>query len=1103
MSFDGFISYSHAADGRLAPAVQHGLHHLAKPWHRRRALWIFRDQTGLSVTPALWSSIQRALDGSEWFVLLASPEAARSPWVNREIEHWIATKPAGRILPVVTDGKWQWDTARGDLTADSTAVPDALRGAFAEEPLYLDLRWARDERLLSLQHAPFREAIAQLAAPMHGVSKDELEGEDVRQHRRAHRLRRVAVAALAVLTVLASMAGLLAQHNADRATASAVEARRQQEVASQQRGNAERSAEEAQRQEANARTQEARARAASTERKRQEQRARQQQGVAERAAKEADRQLKNARRQQQLARRSQQLAGEQQAVAREQSALAQQSARETARQKIIAEQQQRLAAEATAATEQQKRIAQRQQRMAEEATAEARRQEAVARENERRAKAAAEEARRQEKNAAQQKRIAIGRRLLNQAKATVGYDPGTALRLGIAAQQIQPGAEASNELAGLVSSTRRLGTAGNALNFSYGPDDLLAVVESDFSAALWTVADRARPVRLAPLGDMFVGQPVFSPDGRTLAILGDRDFEPILFDISDPARPTQLTALSAPMAAFLTFSPDGRTLASVTLDGEWTLWDMADRTKPAVLTTQTKGYRAPITFSPDSRTLVTAGAPGTVWDISDRTAPVEVGTLEGDWRRIAFSPTRPLLATIDGGQNLALWHLDKPAKPRKFSTTAANSYDATFSRDGLTLATSGADGTARLWDMTDNAPVHMTDLTDHSGFKEALDFSPDSRLLVTTGTTGTLSLWTVEAHGAPKIIGRATGAGLSAKAATLTPNGRRLTTAHFEGTATAWDLSDPAAPVQIATARIAPEYVSKVAVSGDGTIVASTGWEPDAPVRLTDLSDPGTPKPLGTLPTDHDRVGLSFSPYENTLAVSTGFDVELWDLTDRLHPARLAVLTADDFDLVSAIAFTRDGTTVAVATNRTITLFDLTDPAQPARAGVLRGHSDAVSTMAFSPDGRTLATGSADRTAALWNVAAGTRPRRQAILTGHGSAVWSVAFAPDGHTLATGTQDEAAALWDVTDPSVPVRVATLKRTDLKSDFLFFHPDGRTLTTAGTTYSSKRAAVWDYSALNDLRADPATRACTVVGTGFNRDEWAAYIPEVSYRPTCTR
>src|SRR3954471_19433540 len=120
MPFHGFISYSHAADGQLAPAIQRGLHRMAKPWHRRRALWIFRDQTGLAVTPTLWTSIQEALDGSEHFVLLASPEAARSPWVNREIEHWVATKSPDYILPVVTDGDWRWDPDTRDFTADST-----------------------------------------------------------------------------------------------------------------------------------------------------------------------------------------------------------------------------------------------------------------------------------------------------------------------------------------------------------------------------------------------------------------------------------------------------------------------------------------------------------------------------------------------------------------------------------------------------------------------------------------------------------------------------------------------------------------------------------------------------------------------------------------------------------------------------------------------------------------------------------------------------------------------------------------------------------------------------------------------------------------------
>src|SRR4051794_17376332 len=290
MTFDGFISYSHAADGRLAPAVQRGLHRLAKPWHRRRALWIFRDQTGLAVTPGLWSSIQTAMDGSEYFVLLASPEAAQSLWVNREIEHWLATKSADQILAVVTDGEWAWDETLGDFSEDSTAVPAALRGVFAEEPIFLDLRWARGREQLTLQHSRFRDAIAQLAAPMHGVSKDELEGEDVRQHRRARRLRLGAAVTLVVLAMLASMTGLSAGRNAERARNAAAEALRQQQVADSQRDSAERSAQEASRQEELARQEQARASQASVAADQSEQLAEQQQKLADQAASEAKRQ---------------------------------------------------------------------------------------------------------------------------------------------------------------------------------------------------------------------------------------------------------------------------------------------------------------------------------------------------------------------------------------------------------------------------------------------------------------------------------------------------------------------------------------------------------------------------------------------------------------------------------------------------------------------------------------------------------------------------------------------------------------------------------------------------------------------------------------------
>lgn len=85
--FDAFISYSHRADGLFAAAFQRDLERFAKPWYQIRSLRVFRDDTNLSPGP-LKASIERALADSEWLILLACPESAGSPWVNKEVEWW-------------------------------------------------------------------------------------------------------------------------------------------------------------------------------------------------------------------------------------------------------------------------------------------------------------------------------------------------------------------------------------------------------------------------------------------------------------------------------------------------------------------------------------------------------------------------------------------------------------------------------------------------------------------------------------------------------------------------------------------------------------------------------------------------------------------------------------------------------------------------------------------------------------------------------------------------------------------------------------------------------------------------------------------------------
>lgn len=210
--YDAFISYGHAADGQLAPALQKGLQSFAKPWYRLRALRIFRDATGLSVAPELWNAIEAALARSRHFVLLASPGAAQSKWVAQEVRWWLTHRSVGHFLIVLTDGELVWDSAAGDFDwLKTNALPRELQKVFPKEPLHLDLRWAKSRSNLSLRRPDFADAVARLAATLRGISLDEIIGEEVRQHHATMRLVRgvgLAVLGMAAASILAAFLAL-------------------------------------------------------------------------------------------------------------------------------------------------------------------------------------------------------------------------------------------------------------------------------------------------------------------------------------------------------------------------------------------------------------------------------------------------------------------------------------------------------------------------------------------------------------------------------------------------------------------------------------------------------------------------------------------------------------------------------------------------------------------------------------------------------------------------------------------------------------------------------------------------------------------------------
>jgi hypothetical protein len=200
---DAFISYNHF-DHALAKALEEGMERLAKPLLSLRAIDVFRDETGLAANPDLWAGIIDHLTGTKWLVLLACPEWAGSYWCGREALWWIENHSPERILIVLIGGEIAWDRERNDFDwSVTTALNEGLSGRFHEEPLYVDLRWARGQDGLTLSNLQFRDAVLNLSATIRGIAKDKLDGEDVRQLRRNRRLVRAGVTAIAIAAAVA------------------------------------------------------------------------------------------------------------------------------------------------------------------------------------------------------------------------------------------------------------------------------------------------------------------------------------------------------------------------------------------------------------------------------------------------------------------------------------------------------------------------------------------------------------------------------------------------------------------------------------------------------------------------------------------------------------------------------------------------------------------------------------------------------------------------------------------------------------------------------------------------------------------------------------
>lgn len=208
MKYDGFISYRHTLrQTNITRKLQSELHKFAKPWYKLRAVRLYRDETNLSANPNLWEVIKKALDNSKYFLLMASPEAANSEWVEKELNYWLTQKGNTNIIIVLTDGKIEWNKKENNFASSTNAIPKSSLKSFNKEPLWVDLAWVRNEEdTLKIENKRFRNSIASISATLLDIDKDEIGGEDIRQHRKTKRVAFFAILIITILTISAIVA---------------------------------------------------------------------------------------------------------------------------------------------------------------------------------------------------------------------------------------------------------------------------------------------------------------------------------------------------------------------------------------------------------------------------------------------------------------------------------------------------------------------------------------------------------------------------------------------------------------------------------------------------------------------------------------------------------------------------------------------------------------------------------------------------------------------------------------------------------------------------------------------------------------------------------
>lgn len=213
MKYRAFLSYSHANE-KWARWIHRSLERYRVPKHiavskdlpNPRLKPVFLDRDELSSSTSLSASILEALSASEALIVICSPAAAESKWVNKEVEEFERLHGGANIFCCIVEGE------------APDVFPPALRRS--DEPLAADLTAAGDGR---------RAGFTKLVAGLLGVGFDDLRRREYQVRNR--KLAAIAIASLVGMAVMTSLgvSAILSSRQAEQARQEADQRREQAE----------------------------------------------------------------------------------------------------------------------------------------------------------------------------------------------------------------------------------------------------------------------------------------------------------------------------------------------------------------------------------------------------------------------------------------------------------------------------------------------------------------------------------------------------------------------------------------------------------------------------------------------------------------------------------------------------------------------------------------------------------------------------------------------------------------------------------------------------------------------------------------------------------